>query len=139
MQKGFSLIELMVVVAVIGILAGIAYPNYTDYVMRSKITEATAKLSEKRVQMEQYFQDNRQYANAATPCTTDLSGQNFNFVCNVPDTASYTITATGRGSMTGFVYSVNQLNGKRSVITNVPGWNTDCAGSGWVTTKGGAC
>ena len=48
-QKGFSLIELMIVVAIIGVLAAIAMPNYNQYVTRSRITEGVAGLSDARV------------------------------------------------------------------------------------------
>src|SRR2546425_8114960 len=58
---GFTLIELMVAVAIVAILAAVALPNYTDYVRRGKIQEATSALLAMRVKTEQYFQDNRQY------------------------------------------------------------------------------
>ena len=50
-QNGFSLVELMIVVVVMGILMAIALPNYSDYVIRGKIPDATSALSTKRVQM----------------------------------------------------------------------------------------
>ena len=68
-QGGFTLIELMVVIVVIGILAGIGFPAYQDYVKRGKITEAISSLSDMSVKMEQYFQDNRTYAGACAAGT----------------------------------------------------------------------
>ena len=53
-QKGFSLIELMIVVAVIGILAAVAYPAYQDYVIRSKRADAMNALSAGRIAQEKY-------------------------------------------------------------------------------------
>jgi type IV pilus assembly protein PilE len=60
-SRGFTLIELMITVVVIGILAAVAYPSYTDYIRRGKISQATSELSAMRVRLEQYYQDNRNY------------------------------------------------------------------------------
>ena len=51
--RGFTLIELMITVAVIAVLSAIALPSYTDYVTRSKLAEAYAHLADLRVKMEQ--------------------------------------------------------------------------------------
>src|SRR5436309_13717114 len=55
-QKGFTLIELMIVVAIIGILAAIAIPAYQDYTVRSKVTEAVAGMSAAKVAISEYYQ-----------------------------------------------------------------------------------
>lgn len=142
-QIGFTLIELMIVVAIIGILMAIALPNYNDYVIRSKIPDATSGLSNKRVQMEQYFQDNRTYV-AAPACTADTTtSQYFDFSCPVatPGTATtFTLAAVGKGSMAAFTYTVDQNGTKTSTIaaTAPSGWAATSA-SCWITRSGGAC
>ncbi len=137
-QKGFTLIELMIAVAVVGILASIAVPAYSNYVKRGRIAEATSELSAWRVRMEQYYLDNRTYLNgAACGGTLPANTANFSFDCPIITSLTYTLRAQGQGSMSGFVYTVDQGYNKSTTITNVSGW----AGNGtcWVTKTGGAC
>jgi type IV pilus assembly protein PilE len=139
-MRGFTLIEVMIVVAIIGALAAIAMPMYNDYIIKSRVNEATAGLSDLRVKMEQFFQDSRTYVGACAAGTvTELPANTkfFDFACSNLAATTYTITATGKSSMTGFVYTVNQANTRASTVTGVGGWSgsTTC----WVTNKGGAC
>jgi len=59
--RGFTLIELMIVVAIAAILASVVLPMYRTYVQRGRIIDATSRLSDFRVRMEQYYMDNRTY------------------------------------------------------------------------------
>ena len=96
-RKGFTLIELMIVVAVVGLLAVIAMPSYTSYLARGKIVEAVAVLADYRVKMEQYFQDNRDYGTAGASCPVVVAnGQYFTYSCVVgaaTPSVAYTATA----------------------------------------------
>ncbi|OAM52123.1 hypothetical protein A7981_01135 [Methylovorus sp. MM2] len=134
--RGFSLIELMIVVVIVVILSAIAIPSYSNYVIRAKVTEATSELATKRVQMEQYYQDNRQYAQTATACA-DSQSANFSFTC-VADANTYTITATGKNAISGFTYTIDQANVKTSNITSPADWASTSSNC-WVTKQGGAC
>jgi type IV pilus assembly protein PilE len=147
--KGFSLIELMVVVAIVAILSAIAIPQYTDYVTRAKIPDATSTLASKRVQMEQYFQDNHTYlcatcaGNVPPPCVQDAtSSKYFTFDCGGAGSAatgtSYGIEAVGVGPMNGFVYTINQDNTKTTAAVPT-GWAQPNPNNCWVTKKGGVC
>ncbi len=147
--SGFSLIELMIVVAVVAILSAIALPSYQEYVTRGKITEATSNLADMRVKMEQYFQDNRTYVGACVAGTTAplppaATTRYFDFACPAGNLTATTflVTATGRAAqgMGGFFYSVDQANVQASVITApalTDGWASNAAC--WVIRKGGAC
>jgi type IV pilus assembly protein PilE len=133
-QLGFTLIEVMIVVAIIAILAAVSMPAYNDYVVRGKIPEATSTLAIKRVQMEQFFQDNRTYV-AAPACTADsTTSQFFDFSCGVQTATTYTLQGTGKASMLGFTYTINESNVKATTAAPA-GWtaNATC----WVTKRGG--
>jgi type IV pilus assembly protein PilE len=149
-QSGFTLIELMITVAVIAILAAVALPNYTDYVRRSKIQEATSQLLAMRVKMEQYFQDNRQYTDASatikSPCTTPATLKYFTITCPVITTTTYTLQAAGGSltdaSMSGLNFTIDQGNNRATTVTSgstlaQAGYtaNATC----WVSKKGGVC
>ena len=96
-NNGFTLVELLLVMAIIGLMAGAALPFYNDYVMRSKLVEGTSALSDGRIKMEQFFQDNRTYLNGPTPAATT----NFTYVA-VGTLSTYTITATGLNTVSAF-------------------------------------
>lgn len=141
--RGFTLIELMIVVAIIGILAGIAIPAYSDYVLRGKLTEAFTSLATTQTKMEQYYQDNRRYGTASggTACLSSLLPTNLKYFalsCSATDSSSvqtFTVTATGQGSLSSFVYTINQDGTKATTSTRWGNTSTRC----WITNKSGGC
>jgi len=136
-QSGITLIELMVAVAIVGILGSIALPAYRDYVTRGRIPQATNNLSTLRVQLEQYFQDNRTYVGACANNTVAPlpASDDFEYSCPTLTATTFVAQATGRGTMSGFTYRINESNARST--TAVPsGWGTtpaDC----WIAKKGG--
>ena len=133
--KGFSILELLAVVAIIGVLAAVAIPQYNDYVIRSKISEAVSALSDGRVKMEQFFQDNRTYVGGPTPSATTY----FTYSSGTPTVSTYTLTATGAGSMAGFTYTIDQNNAK-STTAAPTGWGASSMPIAcWIKRKGGGC
>ena len=137
---GFTLLELLLVVALTGILAATALPVYTDYLRQGRIPTATTHLATQRARMEQHFQNHRSYA-GASGCVTgpnhralDDNGH-FVFSCSVDnDGSGYRLTATGVRSMAGFVYTVNQSNARRSSVPS--NWALPVPNNCWATRSG---
>lgn len=98
-NRGFTLIELMIVVAIIGILAAIAYPSYDEYIKRGNRTEGQAFLSDVAARQERYYSQNNAYITAdADIAKLGLSNAN-------SPTVKYTIAiAAGDG---GYLLTVN--------------------------------
>lgn len=146
LQRGFTLIELMVAVVVIGILTVIAIPAYNNYVLRGQLTEAFSNLSSMQMNMEQFYQDNRSYATAGACGVPNPVGTNFTFSCVAGACAgtscqSYTATATGNvGAMTaGFVYTIDQTTTKQTTAA-AAGWAAATMPANcWIRRNGGVC
>jgi len=152
-HSGFTLIEAMITVAIIAILAGIALPAYTNYVIRAKLVEATSALLAMRTKMELYYQDNRTYVGACAPGTVaplpppanvgDPAGTLKYVTISCPPAnltaTTYLVQADGLGKLAGLTITIDQSNLRKTV--SVPAdWGTPSGGGNcWVTKKSGEC
>lgn len=139
-RAGFTLIELMITVAIIGILAAVALPSYRDYVLRGQIVDATNALSALRANMERQFQDNRQYTTQGTftsPCAATTVVGSFTVTCPTLTATTFIAQAVGSAGTSGFTYTVDQQNTRATTALGAS-WGAACATT-WITKKGQAC
>lgn len=148
--RGFTLMEVMITVAIVAIAAAIALPSYRDYVLRGQLVDATNLLSAGRANMERYFQDNRTYETvgainppcaAAIPVAQRTQGY-FVLSCTAPaapGATTYTLTATGSGPVAAFSYTVNELDVRTTAVGSggPAGWSG--SSTCWIVKKGGSC
>ena len=107
---GFTLVELMVVIGILGVLMAIGLPQYNEYLMKGKLTEAMSMLSDLQVRQEQYYQDNRTYANGMTPRSGGQVFTNVSCAYRSGDTQTYTCTAIAPSI--NFTYTVTESGAK---------------------------
>ena len=138
---GFTLIELMIVVAIVGIIAAVAVPNYIDYVRRGRVTDLTSALSDAKLKVEQRYADSRTYDHAfcSDPAVIINETDNHKVVCITPTAGgtnqTFTITGTGKDSIAGFVYTVDERGVKASTLGSM--WGGATVAGRWVMKKGG--
>ena len=100
-NRGFTLAELMIVVAIVAILAALAYPSYQSHVVKSRRGVAKACLLELAQFMERYYTTKMTYSGATLPstqCQTDLSGYyTFQFASGQPTATTYNVQAVAQG------------------------------------------
>jgi type IV pilus assembly protein PilE len=119
-RRGFSLIELMIAVAIIAIMTVIALPSYAAYIQRSRIGDALAPLMQYRLQMEQSSQDNGNYGVTVCAVAPPTATPYFRFGCALAIGAQgFMATATGYGTMAAYVFSVDELGTQQT--TAFPG------------------
>ena len=114
-QHGFTLIELMITVAIIATLTAIALPSYTSYVVRSKLTEGSESLATVGVSMNQYFADNGTdlASGSTTACgrTMPTSPTYMTYSC-VATASTFTATMTGTISNSTYTFTLDQLGNR---------------------------
>jgi type IV pilus assembly protein PilE len=131
-ERGFTLIELMIVIAVVAILAALAYPAYNQYIFRARVVPALDALSALALRAEQRFQDVGGYgtgANGQTDGACVFAPPNaalFTITCEVTATGTrFTATATGSGVVDQVQYTIDQ-DGARGTPAHPRGPMNDC-------------
>ncbi|MGE4405575.1 type IV pilin protein [Pseudomonas sp.] len=107
-HRGFTLIELMIVIAIIGVLAAIAYPSYQEHVRSAKRADAQTALMELAQFMERYYTGNGRYVDAAgdapdlpyTEAPRDGANKSYDLSLAAATASSYTLQAVPKASMT---------------------------------------
>jgi type IV pilus assembly protein PilE len=111
-NRGFTLIEIMIVVLIVGVLAAIAWPQYTQYVLDSNRSTCAAKLVELSNYMERYFTENQSYRDtdgdppavtdflSSDSCPPDSSNPAYTLSIAADSDTEYTLMATAQGRQT---------------------------------------
>lgn len=134
--QGFTLVELMIAVAVVGILTAVALPAYQDYVTRGRLTEAFSALAAAQPSAEQFWANGRTFEGFDVAHGLPADSANFAYSLTTGTASAFTIRATGSGNAAGFSYTIDQ-NGNRATLSVPDNWvrSATC----WTDRKSGAC
>lgn len=128
--QGMTLIELMITIAIIGILASIAYPSYTDYVIRTNRSEAQRELLRLASLQERYFVDSRSYA-------SDMRNLGMSDDPFVTESGNYSIDATINGA--GSTFTLTATAQGNQATNDIPCVTMSITDTGVKTPNGSVC
>lgn len=131
--SGFTLIEVMITLAIIAMLTAIALPSYNQYVVRSKVSTGIQTLATTKVTMDQFYQNSGSFnvgttatcGSAAPAATTD-----FTYACTAA-AETYTVTMTGLGNLSVYAFTIDE-KGQKKTTANPKGTSATC----WVMPNG---
>jgi type IV pilus assembly protein PilE len=137
-QSGFTLIELMITVAIIALLSAIALPSYQQYVIRARLTDAFSALASAQSSAEQFWSNNRTYVGFNTANGFPVNTSNFTYNLSNQTASTYTLTAAGVAGtpVAAFAFTIDQ-NGNKATAAVPTGWTASA--TCWVNKKGGIC
>jgi type IV pilus assembly protein PilE len=138
--QGFSLIELMITLAIAAIIAAVAVPSYRDHMLRAHIPEATSTLSALAMRLEQHYQDNQAYGDTNGCAITMPTDDFFTYQCEANNSGqSFLLKASGKspGAMSDFVFTLDQ-NGN-AMTTQLPAAWGNGPFNCWINKRGLTC
>jgi type IV pilus assembly protein PilE len=137
--RGFTLIELLIVVAIVGILSAIAVPQYRDYMIRARLTEAFTGLGSVQTAAEEFWNNNHTYEHLDQDTPNRMpSAENFDFTLVSASDSAFVVKATGKNQMLGFAYTIDQSGNRKTLGTfNANAWGT--SDTCWIDRKGSTC
>ena len=131
LQKGFTLIELMIVVAIIGILAAVAIPAYQDYIARSQVSEAVSLMGSSKTPLAEYFADKGAWPTNLSDVLGNTSGK---YTGAITSSGTATVSGTASAYTVAASMKTNQIN---AAITGKTMYlYTQDSGKTWNCTKG---